>query len=83
VSDIFVSLSMFLTPYFVLRSTIDSDYSDDEVFEDTTKIPAKGKFSAGLRGEKPGELAKIDTQPNQKCWYPIFFQFISKDTEHT
>jgi hypothetical protein len=82
-SDIFVCSSIFLTPYFVLQFTIDSDYSDDEVFEDTTKIPAKAKFSAGLGGEKPGELAKIDTQPNQKCRYPIFFQFVSKDTEHT
>jgi hypothetical protein len=83
VSDIFVCSSIFLTPYFVLQFTVDSDYSDDEVFEDTTKIPAKAKFLAGLGGEKPGELAKIDTQLNQKCWYPIFFQFVSKDTEHT
>jgi hypothetical protein len=83
VSDIFVCLSIFLTPYFVLQFTIDSDYSDDKVFEDTTKIPAKGKFLAGLGGKKPGELAKIDIQPNQKCWYPIFFQFVSKDTKHT
>jgi hypothetical protein len=43
----------------------------------------KGRASAGLGDEKPGELAKFDSKLNQKCWYPIFFQFVSKDTEHT